>query len=75
MEKGFKYQATVISKLKSSTIKMAWQTENNSKDCGIFLMRHMETYKGHAMNWNTGFKIEGVSNFIFLIITYNSLFI
>ena len=40
---------------------MSWRTEENSIDCGIFLMRHMETYMGYtsAKNWRCGLKDEG----------------
>ncbi|GJT83702.1 ulp1 protease family, C-terminal catalytic domain-containing protein [Tanacetum coccineum] len=40
-------------------IEMSWRTENNIIDCGIFMMRHMETYMGYAKNWKCGFKNEG----------------
>lgn len=35
---------------------MPWKTLTNYKDCGIFLMRHMETYKGDVKHWVTDFK-------------------
>ncbi|CAH1440227.1 unnamed protein product [Lactuca virosa] len=39
---------------------MTWKTRGNSNDCGIFLMRHMETYKGGPLaQWECGFKKEG----------------
>ncbi|CAM8908878.1 unnamed protein product [Rhodiola kirilowii] len=38
----------------------SWQTENNGVDCGVFAMRHMETFKwGGNTNWNTGVVDEG----------------
>ncbi|GJS76907.1 ulp1 protease family, C-terminal catalytic domain-containing protein [Tanacetum coccineum] len=40
-------------------LEMSWRTENNITDCGIFLMRYMETDMGYAKNWKCGFKNEG----------------
>ncbi|KAK9070408.1 hypothetical protein SSX86_010810 [Deinandra increscens subsp. villosa] len=54
---------------KKSTLKrleMDWRTENNHIDCGIFLMRHMETYLGIA-DWNCGFDKEENGNHPMLI--------
>lgn len=37
----------------------AWKTRGNINDCGIFLMRPMETYKGGALaQWTCGFLME-----------------
>lgn len=34
----------------------AWKTRGNINDCGIFLMRPMETYKGGPLaQWTCGF--------------------
>lgn len=46
--------------MKPRFVKMPWQTTDNSTDCGIFLMRHMETFKGDVKNWNTDLTEEGV---------------
>ncbi|KAK9078728.1 hypothetical protein SSX86_002785 [Deinandra increscens subsp. villosa] len=54
---------------KKSTLKrleMDWRTENNHIDCGIFLMRHMETYLG-IDDWNCGFDKEENGNHPMLI--------
>lgn len=32
--------------MKMERLEMDWQTLNNSVDCGVFLMRHMEVYRG-----------------------------
>ncbi|KAJ0605160.1 hypothetical protein HanHA300_Chr02g0059871 [Helianthus annuus] len=40
-------------------LEMPWRTKHNVIDCGIFLMRHMETYKGVTGNaWECGFSNE-----------------
>ncbi|KAI3802014.1 hypothetical protein L1987_30136 [Smallanthus sonchifolius] len=39
--------------------EMPWRTTVNSKDCDIFIMRHMETYMGEEENaWQCGFGVE-----------------
>lgn len=32
--------------MKMEKMELDWQTKNNSIDCGLFLMRHMEVYRG-----------------------------
>lgn len=49
-----------IKKLKPDYVRMPWQTIKNSTDCGIFLMRHMETFNGDTKNWDTELSEEGV---------------
>ncbi|PWA63872.1 hypothetical protein CTI12_AA348970 [Artemisia annua] len=45
---------------KPSILKMAWRIRRNENDCGIFAMRHMETYNGQKVEeWNLGFRNEG----------------
>ncbi|PWA35250.1 ulp1 protease family, C-terminal catalytic domain-containing protein [Artemisia annua] len=45
---------------KPNILKMAWRTRRNESDCGIFVMRHMETYNGKKVEeWNSGFRNEG----------------
>ncbi|KAF5809461.1 putative papain-like cysteine peptidase superfamily [Helianthus annuus] len=41
---------------------MDWRTKNNGVDCGVFTMRHMETYKGDQKPWVTGFVNEDEVN-------------
>ncbi|KAL4589589.1 hypothetical protein LXL04_002497 [Taraxacum kok-saghyz] len=42
-------------------IKLPWRTIYNKYDCGVFTMRHMETYFGEsaASKWKPGFSKEG----------------
>ncbi|KAL4573574.1 hypothetical protein LXL04_020384 [Taraxacum kok-saghyz] len=38
---------------------MSWMTKNNKVDCGVFVMRHMETYKGEKMEkWDASLESE-----------------
>ncbi|KAJ0427595.1 putative Ulp1 protease family catalytic domain, papain-like cysteine peptidase superfamily [Helianthus annuus] len=40
-------------------LELPWQTLYNGIDCGIFLMRHMETYNGtHVGHWRCGLSNE-----------------
>ncbi|GJX14898.1 hypothetical protein Tco_0206656 [Tanacetum coccineum] len=37
-----------------------WQTDKRSKDCGIFLMRHLESFMGIELGkWKCGLDVEG----------------
>ncbi|KAK1393862.1 hypothetical protein POM88_012918 [Heracleum sosnowskyi] len=57
--KGFQIKSHIVRKLKPLYLSMPWQTKRNSNDCGIFLMRHMETYKGDPKNWEADLRKEG----------------
>lgn len=48
-----------MRKVDCERVEMSWRTKDNHTDCGIFMMRHMETYVGCAKNWKCGFKNEG----------------
>ncbi|KAJ9565598.1 hypothetical protein OSB04_001564 [Centaurea solstitialis] len=40
-------------------VEMKWRTKSNYVDCGVFLMRHMETYMGGgARGWFVGLPTE-----------------
>lgn len=48
---------------------MKWQTKENGIDCGVFAMRHMETYfGGGTRSWDARFAPESVKfiNLFFL---------
>nr|XP_017225085.1 PREDICTED: uncharacterized protein LOC108201304 [Daucus carota subsp. sativus] len=49
-----------IRKFKRTYLTMPWQTSWNSTDCGIFVMRHMETFKGDPKKWDSGLAEEGI---------------
>ncbi|KAL2897147.1 Mating-type protein A1 [Bienertia sinuspersici] len=36
----------VICNFKTKTLKMKWRSNDNYDDCGIYLLKHMETYHG-----------------------------
>lgn len=37
---------------------MGWQPLTNSVDCGVFVMRHVETYMGNLYTWKVGLRSE-----------------
>lgn len=48
-----------MSKVKATRLEMKWRTIYNGVDCGIFVMRHMETYMGQRCNkWDCGLDDE-----------------
>nr|KAJ0227372.1 hypothetical protein LSAT_V11C100031940 [Lactuca sativa] len=52
-------KAEMFSHVIPHRLEMPWRTINNSIDCGVFTMRHMETYMGGSMNeFKVGFKNE-----------------
>ncbi|PWA66942.1 ulp1 protease family, C-terminal catalytic domain-containing protein [Artemisia annua] len=52
--------ASTMRRVWPRRLEMAWRTTNNNKDCGVFVMRHMETYDGTSIaSWNPGLKPEG----------------
>ncbi|XP_017226284.2 uncharacterized protein LOC108202422 [Daucus carota subsp. sativus] len=73
--KGLINIARRLRRLTPTFTKMTWQTTRNSIDCGIFLMRHMESYMGDARTWSTDLNAEqhGQENqLIKLRIKYNN---
>ena len=59
--------------MKPRFVRMPWQTTDNYTDCGIFLMRHMETFKGDIKNWNTDLTEEGVRLVSYFTYLYTAL--
>lgn len=47
-----------IKELEPVLVSMPLKTVNNSIDCGIFVMRHMETYMGNVNLWRVGLCTE-----------------
>ncbi|KAL8231701.1 hypothetical protein R6Q57_001479 [Mikania cordata] len=44
-----------IKKAKIHRLCMRWRTQFNHVDCGVFIMRHMETYRGNGLlYWDCG---------------------
>lgn len=48
-----------ISKAKAKIPKRKWQTDLNDIDCGVFVLRHMDTFKGGVISkYDPGFLKE-----------------
>ena len=61
MEEQNHVKAAQLSKMIPQRLKMKWQTKENGTDCGVFAMRHMETYFGGGVrNWESKFFPESV---------------
>ncbi|KAL2899010.1 putative lipid kinase YegS [Bienertia sinuspersici] len=44
-------------KLLIKLLTMPWRTDDNNIDCGVYTMRHMETYYGKR-KWDCGLKAD-----------------
>jgi len=51
----------IVKNMKPVRMRMQWRTTDNVTDCGMFCMRHMETYFGQGDKWDCGFKKNEVS--------------
>ena len=38
-----------FKKVKPERLALPWRDDKNKVDCGVYLMRHMETYMGHGL--------------------------
>ena len=43
-----------VAKFKSGSVVTQWQDASNSTCCGIYCMRHLETYIGNGKMWRCG---------------------
>ncbi|KAL4561566.1 hypothetical protein LXL04_033735 [Taraxacum kok-saghyz] len=51
--------ASQLENVEPQRLKMNWRTRGNYNDCGVFCMRHMETYMGDSSgNWSCGLHKE-----------------
>ncbi|XP_056698038.1 uncharacterized protein [Spinacia oleracea] len=54
-QEGHPLRKAQISAYEIVLLEMPWKNRTNKTDCGVYAMRHMETYKGNQ-TWNCGFK-------------------
>lgn len=55
-----------MDEYESRLIQMPWRDRKNVWDCGIYLMKHMESYHGQPVKqWNVGLKKNEVLNLLF----------
>ncbi|KAK9697834.1 hypothetical protein RND81_08G064400 [Saponaria officinalis] len=55
--------------LESVVVKMSWRSTTNVDDCGVYTMRHMETFKGDP-KWVCGLKKNDVATLEKLRLSY-----
>nr|GMD74878.1 uncharacterized protein LOC109158392 [Ipomoea batatas] len=60
------YTNLLVDELTEEVINMHWKETENYIDCGIFVIRNMETYNGTLKKWNPGFKRKASLNEDFL---------
>ncbi|XP_042001592.1 uncharacterized protein LOC121750944 [Salvia splendens] len=62
---------SIVKTLKIRHMTLPWQNDTNKVDCGVYVMRHMETYMGGPVrNWNSGLAKNGTEAFIKLRAKY-----
>ncbi|KVI06841.1 Peptidase C48, SUMO/Sentrin/Ubl1, partial [Cynara cardunculus var. scolymus] len=56
-------KAYEMLQLQPEIVDMDWRTKKNFVDCGVFAMRHMETFFGSkSKDWKCGLVKEGTKN-------------
>ncbi|KAH6785361.1 hypothetical protein C2S51_037816 [Perilla frutescens var. frutescens] len=54
---GIKVKATAVRQACIDRLQMSSRDGANNNDCGVYAMRHMETYMGQAIkSWNCGLE-------------------
>nr|GMC68137.1 uncharacterized protein LOC109158392 [Ipomoea batatas] len=56
-----------VDELTEEVVDMNWKETENYIDCGLFVMRHMETYNGTLKKWNPRFRKKASLNEDFLL--------
>ena len=56
-------KAEEVKSFRTVYVKTEYQDNVNLHDCGIYTMRHMETYYGDLQSWDHGFQKEKVIMF------------
>nr|GMD66265.1 hypothetical protein DM860_003580 [Ipomoea batatas] len=52
---GLEVKSNRFNTVKPTRIKMSWRDNENKEDCGVYVMRHMETFMGSlAKEWDCG---------------------
>ncbi|KAJ9553565.1 hypothetical protein OSB04_017610 [Centaurea solstitialis] len=68
-------RAKKLSKAKQKREKMLWRTTGNKIDCGIFVMRHMETFMGGNKNQIENLRYKYVAKILQLSLNVNIDFV
>ncbi|KAL2944185.1 Sentrin-specific protease 7 [Bienertia sinuspersici] len=60
-----------ICNFKTKTLKMKWRSNDNYDDCGVYLLKHMETYHGEKdIVWENGLQLNNVDQMKKLRVEY-----
>nr|GLL41967.1 uncharacterized protein LOC109175178 [Ipomoea trifida] len=52
-------KSNLVKALTPARLRMSWRDNSNKVDCGVFTMRHMETYMGKGTKgWDSGLEKE-----------------
>nr|GLL37829.1 uncharacterized protein LOC109158994 [Ipomoea trifida] len=51
-----------VDELTEEVVDINWKESENYIDCGLFVMRHKETYNGTLQKWNSGFRKKASLN-------------
>lgn len=55
--RGLPLKAAIVRNFPAKRLQMSWRDTMNTKDCGVFTMRHMESYVGQSVkNWDCGLR-------------------
>ncbi|KAL3638093.1 hypothetical protein CASFOL_017963 [Castilleja foliolosa] len=70
---GINIKAQFLKKLNFDRLKMHWRDENNRVDCGVYAMRHMETYMGGSLkSWRCGLSKNNPRTMKYLRVRYTA---
>ncbi|KAL3644388.1 hypothetical protein CASFOL_012320 [Castilleja foliolosa] len=70
---GINIKAQFLKKLNFDRLKMHWRDENNRVDCGVYAMRHIETYMGGSLkSWRCGLSKNNPRMMKYLRVRYTA---
>lgn len=67
---------TFVNDYKTKVLNLKWRDNDNVNDCGVFCLKHMETYHGQAAaEWDIGLKPKDVWQlfYLFLLSVHNNI--
>ncbi|KAH6783386.1 hypothetical protein C2S52_008345 [Perilla frutescens var. hirtella] len=68
---GLKLKSGAIKRACMDRLAMPWRDNENNNDCGVYTMRHMETYMGQSVkSWDCGLEHGNVARMKCLRIKY-----
>ncbi|GER41648.1 E3 ubiquitin-protein ligase [Striga asiatica] len=69
--KGLMSKSVALKKAKIERLQLPWALDNNEIDCGVYVMRHMETYMGDSVkNWKVGLRKNSANQLKYLRAKY-----